>query len=139
MPVDHQFTRESCWGFTYTADVKGCRDALGCFMDDFESKFQAQCYLNKFCAYVVEAIGMQAYGSPQMIMFGEGNAAGWTVIQLLTTSALVMHLCNESRDIYIDLTSCKYFAPDTIEHAVNRWFSPESVKYTYHRRDTRLN
>lgn len=70
---------------------------------------------DELAAYVtllVEKIGMTAYGAPILVNFGEGDLAGWTVVQLITTSNITMHLAPADRTAYLNIFSCRYFDPD---------------------------
>ena len=52
-----------------------------------------------FIEELVPAIGMKAYGEPQIVHFAEHNpeAAGYTLIQLIETSSITAHFVDRSR------------------------------------------
>jgi len=70
---------------------------------------------------------MVAYGQPWIKHFGEGNKAGYTLVQLIETSNIVAHFCNETNDGYIDVFSCKNFHQKDVEDVVNKYFWPEQM------------
>lgn len=127
------------WGYTISVDVKACVGLLECFIDEPAHREKARTTLTKFCKHLVDEIEMIAYKQPLFEVFGEGNARGFTCVQLLTTSALVMHFCDDSRDIYVDLTSCKRFKPEKVIDCFERWFQPENCRYNFFNRNTKLS
>jgi len=94
--------------------------------------------ITAFAKELVKRIDMVAYGEPQVVLFGSGNKKGYTLIQLIETSNITAHLCNDSGDGYFDVFSCKPFDNDVVLGTVNEYFSPESVNHTFLFRDARL-
>ena len=70
---------------------------------------------------------MVAYGKPQIVHFGTGNKAGYTLVQLIETSNIVAHFVEEYNDMYLDVFSCKPFSPETVEATVYSHFHPLAV------------
>lgn len=87
------------WGYSYLLDASGC---------DLEALTSAET-VKAFAKELVEAIDMKAYGEPQVVNFGEGDKEGFTLVQLIETSNICAHFCNETREIYLDIFSCKKF------------------------------
>ncbi len=79
---------------------------------------------------LVKGIDMKAYGEPQIVRFGEGDKWGYTLVQLIETSNIMAHFVEETNDIYLDVFSCKDFAPETVEKIVQEYFKPESIDTT---------
>jgi len=73
---------------------------------------------------LVKQIDMVPYGKPQIVHFGTGNKAGFTLVQLIETSNIVAHFVEEYDDMYLDVFSCKEFSPDTVETIVRNHFRP---------------
>lgn len=73
---------------------------------------------------------MKAYGRPQVIHFGSGNKAGYTLVQLIETSNITGHFCDDSGDAYLDIFSCKDYSEKEVLKVVDQFFEPES-KQTY--------
>ena len=80
-----------------------------------------------FSDNLVKNIKMEAYGPPMIQYFGHGNKAGLTLVQLITTSSVVGHFCDESGDGYIDVHSCKDYDVDVACAVIKDWFKPESI------------
>jgi S-adenosylmethionine/arginine decarboxylase-like enzyme len=70
--------------------------------------------------------------------FGEGNKSGYTLVQLIETSNITGHFCDDSGDAYLDVFSCKYFDENVVQHVVNTWFKPESIDMKVLSRDAKI-
>jgi S-adenosylmethionine/arginine decarboxylase-like enzyme len=81
-------------------------------------------HIEAFSNHLVQKIRMVPYGKPQIIHFGTGNKAGYTLVQLIETSNIVAHFVEEYNDLYLDVFSCKEFNPDTVETIVQAFFHP---------------
>ena len=88
-------------------------------------------HIANFARKLVERIDMVAYGEPQVVHFGEGNKAGYTLVQLIETSNIVAHLCDESGDMYLDVFSCKTFDQNVVLQLVDDFFLPTRIEHTY--------
>ena len=92
-------------------------------------------HISDFSRKLVAAIDMKPYGEPQVVMFGEGNKRGYTLIQLIETSNIAGHFCEESNNAYLDVFSCKPFESAIVEAMVTRYFDPERIQAITMRRD----
>lgn len=88
-----------------------------------------------FTKDLVQKIDMVAYGEPQVVNFGSGNKEGYTLVQLIETSNICGHFCNESGDFYLDIFSCKTFNPSVVQELVQQYFQPKNVKVNMVSRD----
>jgi S-adenosylmethionine/arginine decarboxylase-like enzyme len=77
---------------------------------------------------------MVAYGEPQIVMFGEGNKKGYTLIQLIQTSNISAHFCEETNEMYLDIFSCKKYDIDEAVKVVKEYFEPGDMRMTYFER-----
>ncbi len=80
-----------------------------------------------FAKELVQAIDMIAYGEPQVVNFGTGNKAGFTLVQLIETSNICAHFCNESGDVYLDVFSCKDFSTAVALTVFKKYFNPKTI------------
>ena len=85
--------------------------------------------IRRFAARLVEAIDMKAYGPPVLQHFAEHvpEAAGYSLVQLIETSAITGHFCDKSGDAYIDIFSCKDFDAAVAVDVVREVFRPMHV------------
>jgi S-adenosylmethionine decarboxylase len=86
-------------------------------------------HLQRFVEALVETIGMKAYGPPVLEHFAEHvpEAAGYSLVQLIETSAITGHFCDHSGDAYIDIFSCKDFQEQLAIEVVRETFRPEHI------------
>lgn len=91
------------------------------------SAIRSKRVIEAFTKDLVKRIDMVSYGPPQIIHFGTGNKAGFTLVQLIETSNIVAHFVEEYDDMYLDVFSCKEFNPGTVESMVEKYFHPGAV------------
>lgn len=84
--------------------------------------------INQFTRDLVDKIDMIPYGSPQIVHFGSGNKAGFTMLQLIETSNICAHFVEETDDMYLDVFSCKDFSPRQVTEVVDKYFRPMVVR-----------
>ena len=85
----------------------------------------------KFGRTLLEDIDMNAYGAPQVAHFGSGNKTGYTLVQLIETSNICGHFCDDTGDFYLDVFSCKPFSIETVLQVIETYFAPQSVQTHY--------
>lgn len=88
-----------------------------------------------FAIALVSRIDMKAYGEPQVIHFGEGDKQGYTLVQLIETSNIVAHFCDDSGNFYLDVFSCKPYDTTKVLETVNQFFAPKKIRERYVERD----
>ena len=113
------------WGFHLMLD---CAELNHDAITDYQTIYN-------FTKQLVKDIDMVAYGEPQIIEFGSGNKAGYTLVQLIETSNICAHFVNENNTFYMDVFSCKPFDNDTVIQVVDKYFKPEKVRMHYISRD----
>jgi S-adenosylmethionine/arginine decarboxylase-like enzyme len=105
------------WGQHMILDLKGCRP----------SSIRCKGHIGYFAKTLVNNIDMTAYGPPQVVMFGTGNKKGYTLVQLIETSNITGHFCEETNEAYLDIFSCKPFHGKDVENVVRSFFDPEEI------------
>jgi S-adenosylmethionine decarboxylase len=113
------------WGYHLTLDCRACNIPA---IKDYENIWE-------FTKQLVKDIDMVAYGEPQIVKFGSGNKAGYTLIQLIETSNICAHFCDDDGNAYIDVFSCKPFEVAAVTSLVQEFFRPERIKTTFILRD----
>ena len=109
------------WGYMLMLDVgKCCPKSIRCPAN-----------IATFTKQLVKDIDMKAYGEPQIVMFGDGNKKGYTLVQLIETSNICAHFCEETNDFYLDVFSCKPFHKDDVKKCVQKYFVPTTMKENY--------
>ena len=86
--------------------------------------------IRAFSRDLVSSIGMVAYGEAVLAHFATHlpEAAAYSLVQLIETSAVTGHFCNASGDAYLDVFSCKNFAAQVAIGVVERHLRPESIR-----------
>jgi S-adenosylmethionine/arginine decarboxylase-like enzyme len=94
-------------------------------------RVQSAQHISRFVETLVEAIGMQGYGAPLLEHFSEHvpEAAGYSLVQLIETSAITGHFCDLSGDAYIDIFSCKDFDTELAVEVVRAAFRPQHINF----------
>ena len=109
------------WGYHLICDAADCDRAA---VTDAE-------HIANFARDLVKAIDMVAYGEPQVIHFGEDNKAGYTLVQLIETSNIMAHFCDDSGDCYLDIFSCKPYDTKVAEDLFRKYFKPTRMRINY--------
>jgi len=122
-------SEEKFWGY------HAILDAAGCDLDKMTS------YENiyNFAKQLVKDIDMVAYGEPQIVNFGSGNKAGYTLVQLIETSNIYAHFANENQEMYLDVFSCKPFDERIVEDLVVQYFDAKSLRRAFIKRQAVLD
>lgn len=106
----------SVWGKELIVDAKKARPSL---VSDPEE-------LKRFAAGLVKVAEMEPHGDPILEHFAEGtDLAGWTIVQLIVTSSLVIHACDQSKDIYLNLFTCGELKMDKTVSWIREQFEAE--------------
>lgn len=100
------------WGYHLTLDCGGCKHEA---ITDYDTIY-------RFTKQLVKDIDMVAYGEPQIVNFGTGNKAGYTLVQLIETSNICAHFCNDTDTFYLDVFSCKDFDPSVVNELCKVYF-----------------
>lgn len=118
------------WGYHMSLDMAGCDIAS---ITDKE-------HIIKFTKELVEAIGMKAYGEPQVVHFAEHDAskAGFTMTQLIETSNICAHFVDATGEVYLDIFSCKEFDAETAAKVAGQYFKPKYGDMFYRERGVSL-
>jgi len=115
------------WGYHLSLDAAGC---------DLESISNPDT-ITAFTKDLVKRIDMVAYGEPQVVHFGSGNKAGYTLIQLIETSNICCHFVEDDGtdsgkgSAYFDLFSCKTFDNDEVIKCFREYFGNTSERVHY--------
>jgi S-adenosylmethionine/arginine decarboxylase-like enzyme len=81
-----------------------------------------------FSADLVKRIDMVPYGKAQIIHFGSGGKAGYTLVQLIETSNITGHFVEEVNDAYLDVFSCKDYDEKEVEQCIKEYFKPLAIQ-----------
>lgn len=113
---------ELYWGYHLILDCKNCND---------NCKYPNGYKIEEFARRLVKDIDMVAYGEPQVVHFGKDDKTGYTLVQLIETSNISGHFCDDTGDIYLDVFSCKPYDISVVKNLVKEYFQPEKIRTTY--------
>lgn len=109
------------WGYHLSLDCSHCdSDAI-----------RDPVVIYNFTKQLVKDIDMVAYGEPQIVNFGSGNKAGYTLVQLIETSNICAHFVNEDNEIYLDVFSCKEYDEKIVMGLVKQYFGAMNIRKTF--------
>ena len=91
--------------------------------------------IKEFIKELVKKLKMKAVGEPIVKNFGTGIHAGWSAIQLITTSSITFHAVNKNKSAYLDVFSCKDYDQETVLDLVKTTFEPNKIKHKFMYRD----
>ena len=109
------------WGNHLILDCAGCDPNA---IQDYDTIY-------RFTKQLVKDIDMVAYGEPQIVNFGSGNKAGYTLVQLIETSNICAHFVNEDNTMYLDVFSCKEYDNDVVIRLVQEYFGAIYVRPSF--------
>lgn len=109
------------WGYHLMLDCSKC----------VSTSIRCAPTITRFAKTLVKRIDMVPYGEPQVVHFGSGDKSGYTLVQLIETSNITAHFCEETNDMYLDVFSCKPFDPADVEAVVNQHFGPLHKNRTF--------
>ena len=102
------------WGVELVLDLEGCDRGL----------ISSGKHIRHFARVLCDEIGMTAYGAPVCERFALDNpeAAGFTLVQLITTSSISAHFAENTGRAFINVFSCKPFDTDRATTFIARYF-----------------
>jgi len=106
------------WGYHLMLDCDQCNDSI-----------ISKDIIKSFVSRLVVAIDMIAVGEPwiERTAIGLPDKEGFSMYQLIVTSNISAHFIDESRQMYLDVFSCKPFEKQTVIDMVNEVFSPTNI------------
>lgn len=119
--IEEEFNLGNHWGILTSIDLKRCNQM---FIRDKD-------YLRQWVEDLVIFLDMEAYGEPTIVRFGKGNKEGYTVMQLIQTSNISAHFSEDTGDAYVDIFSCKAYAPDAAAAFCEDYLEAESATFNY--------
>lgn len=93
------------WGLCTAVDLHDCNPKL---IRDAD-------YIKRYVVELCELIDMKRFGECQVVYFGDGPVAGYSMVQLISTSLISGHFANETNHAYLDIFSCKGYDPAVVE------------------------
>jgi hypothetical protein len=116
--LDHAQVR-SAWGLALTVDLEGCSPTA----------IRSRSGIARFAELLCDLIEVKRYGPATVVRFGEDpRVCGYSLVQLIETSLVSGHFAEATNAAYIDVFSCKPFAPRAAALFCERWFGATTSK-----------
>src|SRR5215472_5011607 len=113
------FQRQHPWGLDAAIDLFDCDPELIRDPDAIRACVIAVC----------EQIQMHRYGEPQLVHFGdEPRVRGYTLVQLIETSAITAHFIEQANAVCLNVFSCSAYRPLQTAALCQQWFRARSVR-----------
>lgn len=111
------------WGYHLMLDCTSCK------IESVTSEENIRTFLKE----LVPAIDMVAYGDPMIPHFAthDPDKAGFSVCQMIETSAITAHLVDKNGDMYLDIFSCKTFDIGVVQEIVQKYFEPTKMRVNF--------
>ncbi len=107
---------------------------LDCYDADKE-QISSKSNVEEFSRTLVKTIDMVPFGEPQVVLFGSGDAEGYTLVQLIETSNISAHFSPSKGAFYLDVFSCKEFDEVKVLEVVKEYFSPKKIRERFLERE----
>jgi len=112
------FQRQHPWGLDAAIDLFDCDPEL----------IRDPDVIRDFVIDVCERIHMHRYGEPQIVHFGdEPRVQGYTLVQLIETSAITAHFIEQSNAVCFNVFSCSSYRPLQTAALCQKWFRAGEV------------
>ncbi|MDO9117036.1 MAG: S-adenosylmethionine decarboxylase [Nitrospira sp.] len=112
LPVQDMVGPGKAWGLCTAVDLQDCNPDL---IRDAD-------HIKRYVVELCELIGMKRFGECQVVNFGEGRVAGYSMVQLISTSLIGGHFANDTNNAYLDIFSCKGYDPAVVESFSKEFF-----------------
>ncbi|HJT19349.1 MAG TPA: S-adenosylmethionine decarboxylase [Nitrospira sp.] len=100
------------WGLCTAVDLQDCQPDLIRNAD----------HIRRYVVELCDLIEMQRFGECQVVDFGSGRVAGYSMVQLISTSLISGHFANDTNNAYLDIFSCKGYDPVVVEEFSKKFF-----------------
>ncbi|GGM23340.1 S-adenosylmethionine decarboxylase [Dactylosporangium sucinum] len=102
------------WGIELVLDLEGCDQAV----------ISSGRHIRHFARALCDEIGMTPHGAPVCERFALDNpeAAGYSLVQLITTSSISAHFAENTGRAFVNVFSCKPFDTDAATRFILDFF-----------------
>ncbi|MDD4669191.1 MAG: S-adenosylmethionine decarboxylase [Candidatus Methanomethylophilus sp.] len=121
-----KYNNEKQWGLLVSIDLGECD----------HQKISSKETITQFAIDLAKEIDMKRYGEPVVVFFGdEPKVQGYSLMQLIETSLISGHFAEDTDRAFVDVFSCKEFAPQKAAEYVKKYFGAKKMQYSISFRD----
>jgi S-adenosylmethionine/arginine decarboxylase-like enzyme len=113
-----EFKKCPSWGLHAVIDLYGCNPEL---IKSFKE-------IERFVIELCELIDMKRYGKAMIERFASDYYEGVSLLQFVETSSITAHFDEQENRAFIDIFSCKYFAPEKAVAFCQNFFKAKDNK-----------
>ncbi len=119
--IQKDYLIRKAWGMCSYINLKDCNPELS------RSAAHIQDYVIQLC----KLIDMKRHGDVQIVNFGSGEKAGYSMVQLIETSCITAHFSNDLNAAFIDIFSCKPFTPAEAAEFSRKFFEAQTSDFLF--------
>src|SRR5262245_19140260 len=112
IPTQEMVGEGKAWGLCTAVDLQDCHPDL----------IRDPDHIRRYVVELCELIDMQRFGECQVVDFGSGRVAGYSMVQLISTSLISGHFANDTNNAYLDIFSCKGYDAAIVEEFSKKFF-----------------
>ena len=105
------------WGRSVSVDLHGCDESL----------LKKPGEIKRFIRELSSLIKMKRHGPTRIDQFGSGKLKGWSAMQFIETSSIVVHCDDKGKRAFIDIFSCKKYSPKKVAAFSKKFFGADYV------------
>ena len=121
-PIRRDYDLKKAWGILASIDLHGCNPKT---IRDADR-------IKQFVYELCELIDMKRFGECNVVYFGQGDIAGYSMTQLIETSLISAHFDETKSSVtYLDVFSCKYFNPTVVAEFGKKFFEAKDYNLNY--------
>ncbi len=118
--IMNQYAHTHAWGMSTAIDLHDCKPDTIRDPDEIED----------FVIQLCDLIDMKQFGEPMIVSFGDGERAGYSLVQLIETSCITAHFAEQDNNAYVDIFSCKAYPPEKAANFCKEFFGAKDMKIT---------
>lgn len=118
--VMRHYTLNNSWGMSTAIDLHYCNPQT------IRDPKKIEEFVIKLC----DLIDMKRFGDAIIVSFGEGERAGYSLVQLIETSCITAHFAEQANNAYIDIFSCKKYPPNKVVEFCKQFFGAKHADHT---------
>lgn len=120
--IRRDYQEAQAWGLLASIDLHHCNPAT---IRDAQK-------IKQFVYELCDRIEMKRFGECQVVYFGSGDLAGYSMTQLIETSLISAHFDEKVANCtYLDIFSCKYYNPYEVSEFAKEFFEAKDYRLSY--------
>lgn len=106
------------WGKAVSLDLHNCNKSM---LNDPKA-------IKRYISKLVSIIKMQKHGQTYIKQFGTGELKGWSAMQFIKTSSIIIHCDDKGGRAFVDIFSCKDYSQKIASDFSKSFFEASKVR-----------